>query len=59
MPPEYTQFWFRIAFTIILLGLASLPFQEPGSSGFVAGVLAVIIGAVFMAIIVWIVKKSQ
>ncbi len=59
MPPEFTQFWFRIAFTITLLGLVSLPFQEPGSGGFVAGVLAAIIGAVFMGIIIWIVKKSQ
>ena len=58
MPPEMGRAFFRIAFFVSFVSLVLLPFLTPGTAEFVADVLALGIGLVFIAAIVIAVRLT-
>lgn len=59
MSPELGQAWFRIAFFITLVSGVLILFQSPGSAEFVISVTSFVIGLVFIAVIVLVVRRSN
>jgi len=56
--PVLLQSAFRVGFVILLLALLVLPFEDPSSAEFVAALLAVIVGLVFVAIVTVLARSS-
>ncbi len=59
MSPELGQAWFRVAVFIALISGVLVPFQSPGSPGFVISVTALVIGLMFMALVAFVVWRSN
>jgi preprotein translocase subunit Sss1 len=59
MSPELGQAWFRIAFFITMVSGVLILFQKPGSAEFVISVTSFVIGLIFIAVIAFIVRRSQ
>ena len=59
MSPELGQAWFRIAFFITAVSGVLILFQSPGSAEFVISVTSFMIGLIFIAVIAFIVRRSQ
>jgi hypothetical protein len=49
---------FRLGFVILLLGLVILPFEDRASPEFVATVLAVIVGSIFVGLVVVLARST-
>jgi uncharacterized membrane-anchored protein len=49
---------FRLGFVILLLALVILPFEDRSSPEFVATVLAVIVGSIFVGIVVVLARST-
>lgn len=58
MSPEIGRFWFRIAFTLVLISAGLLFFVKPGSAEFVVTVLTLVVGLLFILAIKWLIKRS-
>ncbi len=59
MDPQLLRGQFALALFILLLALLILPFQDPGSGGFVVTVLAIVVALVFIAAIALMVRWSS
>lgn len=59
MGPEAGQAWFRVAMMITLVSAALLFVTERGSAAFVVSVVSLIIGLLFIAVIVFFVKRAN
>jgi hypothetical protein len=49
---------FRLGFVILLLGLIILPFEDRASPEFVATVLAIVVGSLFVGIVVVLARST-
>jgi len=58
MSPEIGRFWFRIAFTLVLISAGLLFFVKPGSAEFVVTVLTLVVGLLFILAIKWLINRS-
>ncbi|TMG57572.1 MAG: hypothetical protein E6H84_00525 [Chloroflexi bacterium] len=58
MDPLLLRGAFRLGFVILLLGLVILPFEAPSSAEFVATVMAVIVGAIFVGIVAVLARST-
>lgn len=59
MSPEVGQLWFRVAI-FMTLGSAALVFlQKPDTAEFVIAVTSFIIGVVFIAILVFVIRSAN
>jgi hypothetical protein len=56
--PVLLQGAFRVGFVILILSLLVLPFEDPSSAEFVAALLAVIVGLLFVAIVTVLARSS-
>jgi hypothetical protein len=56
--PLLLQGAFRIGFLILILALAILPFQDPAKPEFVATVLALIVGLVFVLLVTFLARST-
>jgi hypothetical protein len=56
MNPQLGKAWFQAASFITVVSAILLFFQKPGTAEFVVTVLSLIIGAVFMALVIVMVK---
>ncbi len=59
MSPELGQAWFRIAVFIALVSAVLIPFQKPGSAEFVISVVSLMIGLIFIAVVAFVVRRSN
>ncbi len=59
MGPEAGQAWFRIAVLLTLVSAVLLFVTERGSAEFVVSGLTLIIGLVFMAVIVVLIRRAS
>jgi hypothetical protein len=58
MDPQITQAAFRIGVFIVLLALVTLPFQAAGSAAFYVTILAALVGAIFIGLVLALIKFS-
>jgi hypothetical protein len=58
MDPQLLRGGFRIGFLVTVLALITLPFQPPDSAEFVVTVLALIMGALFAALVTLVMRWS-
>jgi hypothetical protein len=56
--PVLLQSAFRVGFVILILALLVLPFEDPSSAEFVAALLAVVVGLVFVTIVTVLARSS-
>jgi len=58
MSPELGQAWFRIAILITLVSAILIPFEPRDSAEFVISVASFVVGLVFIAIVVFFIRRS-
>jgi Mn2+/Fe2+ NRAMP family transporter len=56
--PLLLQSAFRVGFIILALGLVILPFEDRSSAEFVATVLAIVIGMIFVGIVTVLARST-
>jgi cbb3-type cytochrome oxidase subunit 3 len=59
MSPEAGQAWFRIAMVLVLASAALLLFLEPGAAEFVVSGVTLVMGLLFCAVIVILVRTTK
>ncbi len=59
MPPELTQLWFRVAIFMTLVSAVLIPLQSPDTAEFVISVTSFIIGLVFVAVLIVIIRRAN
>ncbi len=57
--PEAGQMWFRIAFIIVALSAGLLFVLTPGTDAYVASVMSLVVGVLFMLVLIILVRRSQ
>jgi hypothetical protein len=58
MDPELLRSAFRLGFLILVMALLVLPFEDRSSPEFVATVLALVVGALFVGIVTVLARSS-
>ena len=59
MNPEAAQVWFRVAIFITLVSAALLFCKKPDTAEFVITVTSLVIGLMFIAIVVYVVRRGS
>jgi hypothetical protein len=59
MPPELTQLWFRVAIFMTLVSAVLIPLQQPDTAEFVISVTSFIIGLVFVAVVIAMIRRAN
>lgn len=59
MSPELTHIWFRVAVFMTLVSAVLIPLQQPDTAEFVISVTSFVIGLVFVATIIVLVRRSN
>lgn len=59
MPPDLTHIWFRVAVFITLVSAVLIPLQQPDTAEFVISVTSFVIGLVFVAMIIVMVRRAN
>lgn len=58
MEPAVGKTAFTIGVAVVVMALFALFFVEPGSPEFVADVLALIFGSLFLGLVIWSVRRA-
>jgi hypothetical protein len=58
MDPVLLRSAFRVGFVILFLAALVLPFEDPSSAEFVAALLALVVGLIFVAIVTLLARSS-
>ena len=57
MSPEMGRSFFRIAFFIAFVSAVLLPFLTPGTAEFVVALLTLLIGLIFIAAVIFVLRR--